>query len=60
MNLQVFVLGNHRCGSSCMAGVLHKMGINMGDVMLGAHSSNPLSHFEDMGFVLINDTMVNP
>lgn len=60
MSRQVLVIGNHRTGSSCVAGLLHKMGVNMGDTMLGAHPSNPLGHFEDREFLLLNDSLVAP
>lgn len=52
------VLGTHRTGTSMVAGILHHLGINMGDEMLGAHPSNPLGHFEDYPFLLHNDKVV--
>jgi hypothetical protein len=58
MSKQVLVLGNHRSGSSCLAGVLHKLGVNMGDRMLGAHPSNPDGHYEDWDFLHLNDRVV--
>jgi len=58
MSRQVIVLGNHRTGSSCLSGVLSKLGISMGYQMLGAHSSNPGGHFEDKEFLLINDAVI--
>jgi len=58
MSRQVIVLGNHRTGSSCLAGVLSKLGVSMGKEMLGAHPSNPGGHFEDKEFLMINDTVV--
>ena len=58
MSRQVIVLGNHRTGSSCLAGVLCKLGISMGYKMLGAHPSNPAGHYEDKEFLLINDAVI--
>jgi len=44
------VLCVHRSGSSAITGVLHHLGINMGDEMLGPELSNPKGHFEDLVF----------
>lgn len=60
MARQILVIGNHRTGSSCVAGLLHKTGISMGKDMLGAHPSNPLGHFEDKEFLLLNESLVAP
>lgn len=54
----VLVLGTHRSGTSAVAGVLHNLGINMGDRLLGAHPSNPKGHFEDLDFLNLNDKVV--
>jgi hypothetical protein len=35
----VAVLGLHRSGSSCLAGVLHKLGVHMGDRLVGHEKS---------------------
>jgi len=50
----VLVLGMHRSGTSMIAGVLSKIGINMGKRMLGRTPSNPLGHFEDEDFYNLN------
>lgn len=60
MARQILIIGNHRTGSSCVAGVLYKAGISMGKTMLGAHRSNPVGHFEDKAFLLLNESLVAP
>lgn len=60
MSRQVLVIGNHRTGSSCVAGILYKAGISMGRDMLEAHPSNPVGHFEDKAFLLLNESLVAP
>lgn len=54
MTRQVIVLGVHRSGTSMIAGVLHKLGVDMGAHLLGADSSNPYGHWEDMEASKIN------
>ncbi|MGM0882789.1 MAG: sulfotransferase family protein [Bacillota bacterium] len=49
------VLSLHRAGSSATAGVLHHLGIHMGDDLMGPHEFNPKGHFESLKFVAIND-----
>jgi len=50
----VIVLGMHRSGTSMVAGVLSKLGVNMGQALVGKSWSNPLGHFEDRDFVELN------
>ncbi|SDC82678.1 MULTISPECIES: sulfotransferase family protein [unclassified Candidatus Frackibacter] len=50
----VITLGMHRSGTSMIAGVLDKLGVNMGERMLGKDFSNPLGHFEDRRFISQN------
>jgi len=54
MPYQVVVLGMHRSGTSMLAGVLDKLGVYMGGRYVGADHSNPMGHFEDVEFSLIN------
>jgi hypothetical protein len=42
-----------------VAGMLHKMGVHMGDNMLGKDWSNPLGHFEDRRIVVLNDQILH-
>ncbi len=46
MQRVVAVLGFFRGGTSCVAGVLHKLGIPMGDEMLPTDPINPFGYFE--------------
>jgi len=44
----VFVTGTESSGSSCVAGVLHNLGVNMGkELKEGNPNSNPKGYFED-------------
>lgn len=54
----VIVLGTHRTGTSAIAGVLHKLGVNMGDDMYMEHPSNPAGHYEDKAFLYLNDEAI--
>jgi len=52
------VIGCHRSGTSLVAGILHKLGVHMGDNLLGAFKSNPRGHFEDIPIIHINDDIL--
>lgn len=53
---QVIVLGMHRSGTSMIAGVLHKLGVSMGDdLVLGEMEENPGGYYEDREFIHINE-----
>ncbi|KSW10770.1 hypothetical protein CF15_08305 [Pyrodictium occultum] len=54
----IIVLGMGRSGTSMVAGILHILGVNMGERLLGAHWSNPLGHFEDLDFVELNEEIL--
>jgi len=54
MNKPVLVMGMHRSGTSVTAGVLHKLGVNMGDNLLRADRHNPDGYYEDMEFLKLN------
>jgi len=55
----VVVLGMHRSGTSIVAGILNKMGINMGNDLVGKKPSNPFGHFEDKSFININRAILS-
>ncbi|QTL99458.1 hypothetical protein GM661_16650 [Iocasia frigidifontis] len=55
----VIVLGMHRSGTSMIAGILDRLGINMGDNLIGAMPSNPYGHYEDKEFVELNDRILH-
>lgn len=44
------VLGVYRSGTSAVAGILHKLGINMGEKLEPPGPSNPSGYFEDLEF----------
>ncbi|MBD2871512.1 sulfotransferase family protein, partial [Paenibacillus sp. IB182493] len=54
-NKLFLVLSLHRAGSSATAGVLHHLGIHMGDDLLEPSTFNPKGYFENKKFVDIND-----
>ena len=54
----IVVLCMHRGGSSAVAGMLHKIGVHMGDTMLGTAPSNPKGHFEDADFVRFGEAYI--
>lgn len=37
----IFVFGTHSSGTSCVAGVLHHLGVNMGDRFSGVYGNDP-------------------
>src|ERR1700694_5559510 len=46
----VAVIGLHRSGSSCLAGVLHNLGVHMGDELIGYE---PTGGFEATGLAAV-------
>lgn len=50
----IVVLGMHRSGTSMVSGLLHKMGVNMGERLLKGGVSNPKGYFEDLDFLALN------
>ncbi len=54
MSRQVVVLGTPRSGTSMVAGVLHRLGVNMGHEMIPTDEHNPTGYYEDAEFVRIN------
>jgi len=53
------VLGSHRSGTSMIAGMLHLLGVNMGDGhLMPPTPANPKGHYEDMRFYRLNETVV--
>lgn len=57
MEKQIIVLGMHRSGTSMLARILSEIGVNMGNDLLGATSSNPMGHYEDVEFFEINNSI---
>jgi hypothetical protein len=48
----------HRSGSSATAGVMHLLGIHMGEKLLPATRNNPKGHFENANFVNLNQEIL--
>ena len=46
----ILVIGIDRSGTSCVAGILYHLGINMGEKLYGPMKTNPKGHFEDQSF----------
>lgn len=60
MNSQpILVLSMHRSGSSALAGVLSKLGINIGGSLIPPAADNPKGFFENRNIVLIHDKLLN-
>lgn len=52
------ILGTPRSGTSCVGGILHRLGIHMGDRSIPANPMNPLGFYQDVDFdALFHDTM---
>lgn len=58
MPRQIVVLGMHRTGTSLVASILHALGINMGDEMLGPQLGNPHGHYECLEFLKLNEQIL--
>ena len=58
MPRQIVILGMHRSGTSMVAGVLQRLGVSMGEYMLGSDVSNPAGHYEDIEFLRINKAIL--
>jgi len=54
----VVVLGMHRSGTSLVAGLLHAMGVHMGDDLLKADENNPHGYYEDCKIVGLNEVIL--
>ena len=46
----ILVLGVHGSGTSAVAGVLHELGVMMGERLVPAAHTSPKGHFEDLEF----------
>jgi len=58
MGRGVLVLGMHRGGTSAVAGVLHHLGVFMGNDLLPANEHNPKGYFEDRKFMEMHDRLI--
>lgn len=54
----VVVLGLHRGGTSIVSGILHSLGVDMGDLFHPPDERNRTGFFEDIGFLAIHDKII--
>lgn len=54
----IVVLGMHRSGTSLIAGLLHYLGVYMGDNHTSPDESRPWGNFEDRSFVSLNQQLL--
>lgn len=54
----IIVLGRPRSGTSLVAGILHHLGVNMGNVLVTPRPANPLGFYEDEELMKIHDLMI--
>lgn len=52
------VVGMHRSGTSCTAGILAKLGYEAPENMIGANKSNPKGHWEAVPVARLNDRIL--
>ncbi|MFW9871687.1 MAG: sulfotransferase family protein [Candidatus Thorarchaeota archaeon] len=57
--MTIVVLGMHRSGTSLVSGLLHNMGVNMGEKLLKSNINNPKGFFEDVDFYNLNRKLLN-
>ena len=50
----VVILGMHRTGTSMIGGTLSRLGVDMGEELVGVDWTNPLGHYEDKCFLSLN------
>lgn len=59
-NSQLYmVMCLHRAGSSATAGVMHRLGIHMGDQLVGPNQGNRKGHYENTDYVDLNIAMLD-
>jgi hypothetical protein len=56
---EVLILGMHRSGTSMVSGMLYRLGVNMGGDEPGRQVSNPMGHYEDGDFLLLNESILS-
>ncbi|MHC3994932.1 sulfotransferase family protein [Thiomicrolovo sp. ZZH C-3] len=60
MQVCIAVLGMHRSGTSALGGVLHALGISMGQTLVEAKKHNPKGYFENKKIIDFNDYVLFP
>ena len=61
MNDVICIIGMHRSGTSMVTRLLNLCGLYLGspEMMLGPDPSNPMGHFENIGFLKIDDALLS-
>jgi len=54
----VIVLGMHRSGTSALAGVLHCLGVELGDHLMAASPDNPRGYWEHRDIVAVHHKLI--
>lgn len=54
----ILVLGMHRSGTSAVSGVLHCLGVSLGQTVSGAGPSNPRGYFENTRVVMLHEELL--
>ena len=54
----VIVLGMHRSGTSALAGMLHHLGVDLGDQLMQASPDNPRGYWEHRDIVAVNHKLM--
>lgn len=58
-NTQIVILGMHRSGTSLVANMIQKMGVNIGNDLLEPDKDNPGGYFEDTDFIRLNKQILS-
>lgn len=59
-NRPLIITGMHRSGSSLVASLLQRAGLDLGHELIGADRGNPRGHFEDAEIVRLHDRWLAP
>ena len=54
----IFVLGMHRSGTSAFTGILHRLGVTLGERLLVASPENPKGYWEHFDVVRLQDILL--
>ncbi len=59
MSQTLIITGMHRSGTSLVANLLQKTGVNIGNDLLGPNKGNPRGHFEDIDFLHFHEKILH-
>lgn len=54
----IVILGMHRSGTSALGGIVHTLGISMGDNLFSPSEDNKKGYYEDKDIVLLNEKIL--